>query len=211
MQLINLLIEAMSSQDQQINSLAGILYKKMFLDDARSDQISPADLEIMKNTVIQTLDFSHNQTVLKRKAEILSKIFNKLKKSEELLQLLVQWATNENPACRQFTMYLFEIVAECHLTPEQLTTYRQSFMTIFVKSLQDPAVNVRVAALKATISFLTSLDDTDIVMQFADVVPQILSTMVEALKENEDQGRLALESMIELTNNCPELWKKSAP
>lgn len=33
--------------------------------------------------------------------------------------------------------------------------------------------------------------------------------MVEALKESEDQGRLALESMIELTNTCPEIWKKN--
>jgi Importin repeat len=37
----------------------------------------------------------------------------------------------------------------------------------------------------------------------------MLGTVVEALKEDEDQGRLALESMIELTNNCPEIWKKT--
>jgi hypothetical protein len=32
-------------------------------------------------------------------------------------------------------------------------------------------------------------------MQYEGVVPQMLNTVVEALKENEDQGRLALESM----------------
>ena len=47
-------------------------------------------------------------------------------------------------------------------------------------------------------------------MQYEGVVPQMLNTVVEALKENEDQGRLALESMQELTNTCPEIWKKSA-
>ena len=82
-------------------------------------------------------------------------------------------------------------------------------MTVFSKSLADKEVTVRVAALKATISFLTSIDDTDVVMQYASVIPQILNTVVEALKENEDQGRLARESMQELTNTCPEIWKKS--
>lgn len=68
---------------------------------------------------------------------------------------------------------------------------------------------MRVAALKATTSFLTSFDDSDLVVQYEEVMPQILSVMVEALKTNEDQGRLALESLQELTNTCPELWKKS--
>ena len=106
-------------------------------------------------------------------------------------------------------MYIFEILSDCHLTPEQMAAYKDSFMTIFSQSLADNDVRVRVAALKATISFLTSIDDTDIVMQYSGVVPQILNIVVEALKENEDQGRLALESMIELTNTCPEIWKKS--
>ena len=106
-------------------------------------------------------------------------------------------------------MYIFEVLADCHLEPEQMAAYKDSFMAIFSKSLTDREVAVRVAGLKATISFLTSIDDTDIVMQYSGVVPQILSTMIEALKENEDQGRQALESMIELTNTCPEIWKKS--
>jgi len=92
-------------------------------------------------------------------------------------------------------MYLFEVLSDCHLSSEQLTSYKDSFMTIFAKSLTDKEVVVRVAALKATISFLTSIEDTDIVMGFQGIVPQILSTVVEALKENEDQGRQALESM----------------
>ena len=32
---------------------------------------------------------------------------------------------------------------------------------------------------------------------------------MEALKENEEQGRLALESMQELTNSFPEIWKQA--
>lgn len=80
-------------------------------------------------------------------------------------------------------------------------------MTIFTQALEDKELSVRVASLKATTSFLTSLDDSDLVMGYQPLIPKILSTVVEALKENETQGRSAIESMIELTNIYPEVWK----
>jgi len=46
-------------------------------------------------------------------------------------------------------------------------------------------------------------------MTYIGVIPQLLNTVVEALKENEEQGRQTLESMNELTNVHPEIWKNS--
>jgi hypothetical protein len=43
-----------------------------------------------------TLDFSQNFNLLKRKGEIISKIFAKQKKNEDLLKLLVDWAASES-------------------------------------------------------------------------------------------------------------------
>jgi hypothetical protein len=106
-------------------------------------------------------------------------------------------------------MYVFEVLSDCHLTPEQLSTNKDGFMTIFSKTLTDREVTVRVAALKATTSFLTSLDDSDMVMAYQGIIPQILNTVVDALKEDEDQGRLALESMNDLTNIHPEIWRNA--
>lgn len=37
-----------------------------------------------------------------------------------------------------------------------------------------------------------------------------MSTVVEALKADENQGKMALESMVELTNSHPEIWKGNA-
>jgi phosphoribosyl-dephospho-CoA transferase len=44
-------------------------------------------------------------------------------------------------------------------------------------------------------------------MGFAAVLPALLGTMTEALKADEDQGKVALESMAELTGTHPEIWK----
>lgn len=165
----------------------------------------------MKTAIMSTMDFSQNITLLKRKGDIISKIFAKQNRSEELLKHLVDWASNESSNGRQFAMYLFEVVSDCHLSSDQLTAFKESFMAIFTKSLTDKEVAVRVAALKATISFLTSIEDTDIVMGFQVIIPQILNTVVESLKENEEQGRQALESMQDLTSACPEIWKQATP
>jgi hypothetical protein len=120
-------------------------------------------------------------TILKRKGDIISKIYAKQGKNEDLLKMLVEWSQSESSIGRQFSMYVFEVLSDCHLTPEQLSTYKDSFMTIFAKGLTDKEVEVRVAALKATTAFLTSIDDSDIVLAFGEVVPQLLNTVVEAL------------------------------
>ena len=145
------------------------MYKKLFLDDSRVDQLSVDDLDLMKQAVMSTIagDFStQNMTLLKRKGDIISKIYVRQNRSEELLKMLVEWSNSESSTARQLAMYLFEVVSDYHLTSEQLTAYKDSFMTIFTKSLTDKELLVRIAALKATISFLTSIEDTDIVMGF---------------------------------------------
>ena len=83
-------------------------------------------------------------------------------------------------------------------------------MKIFAQSLTDREVTVKVAALKATAAFLTSNDDSEIVLSYIEIIPHLLNTVVEALKTNEEQGKQALESMIELTNVHPEIWKNTA-
>ena len=103
--------------------------------------------------------------------------------------MLVQWAQSDNVKSRLFAMYLFEVLADCHLAPEQLTVHKDSFMSIFSSMLQDKDVSVRVAALKATTSFLTSIDDSDLALSYASVLPTLLSTVVDSLKSNEEQGR----------------------
>ena len=107
-------------------------------------------------------------------------------------------------------MYVFEILSECHLQPEQLKKHKNSFFTIFEQSLQDAEIKVRVAALKATTSFLYSIEDESIVNNFKALMPKILSTVVASLKADETQGKLALESMVDLTKTHPSCWKETS-
>ena len=44
-------------------------------------------------------------------------------------------------------------------------------------------------------------------MLFSSVLPTLLELVEEALKTNEEKGNLALQSMDELTQAHPEVWK----
>jgi len=164
----------------------------------------------MRSAIMDSLNFAAgNNQVLKRKGELLSKIYARQSKSEDLLKLLVQWATADDAASREFSMYVFEILSDIHLTSEQLTNYKSDFMQIFEKALQDREISVRVAALKAITAFFNGIDDQDVVLQFITVMPKLLDIVVETLKENETHGLTALESMEDLTKNHPEIWKSN--
>lgn len=206
--LMQLFIANMRSTETQVAMISCVLFKKYFLDN--SEGIAQADYEGMKQAVMDSLDFKTQPVLLlKRKGDVLSKIFTLQSQNEELLKLLVQWAQTDDSVTKQFAMYVFEILSECHLSPEQLSSYKESFYTIFEKTLQDADMKVKVASVKATTTFLTSITDETIVNGFRPLMQSILNIMVEALKSEEEQGKLAIESMVELTKIHPQAWKET--
>ena len=66
---------------------------------------------------------------------------------------------------------------------------------------------MRVAALKAISAFVSSINDSKVALEFSKVLPLLLNVIVEALHQDEDQGRQALESLAELTTAHPQCWK----
>ena len=165
----------------------------------------------MRNAVLQSIDLDKQPlSLLKRKGDVLSKIYAKLKKTEMLLAYLVQLVDNTDPKVRQFAMYVFEILSEFHLTSAQLTSSRNEFITIFQKGLNDQDTNVKVASLKAVTAFLSSIEEQEVVLGFASILDIVLVTVVSALQKDEEQGRIALESLAELTQAHPEVWKNPA-
>ena len=75
-------------------------------------------------------------------------------------------------------------------------------------------MKVKVAALLATTSFLLSMQDDDdkaavstILQAFQPLREPILETTIEALKADEALGRLALESLADLSKTHPGFWE----
>ena len=206
-QLAQALIAGLTTSTE-VATLCCVLLKKYFLDLRAQASLSNEDLEQLKGAIEGSLDFENQPMVLlKRKGDVLSKIYSKLEKKDVFVQYLVTLCSQESVKCRQFAMYVFEILSEMHLTSEELSGAKVQFMQIFEQALQDSQIVVRVAALKAIASFVSGIDDSSVALEFTPVLSMLLDVVVEALHQDEEQGRQALESLGELTSAHPECWK----
>lgn len=93
--LLQLFTSNLKSEKVEVAQMSCILFKKYFLDNAEG--VSPEDLDQMLQVVMDSLDFQTQPLILlRRKGDIISKIFSLQNKNEELLKLLVGWAESEN-------------------------------------------------------------------------------------------------------------------
>jgi len=116
----------------EVASMCCVLLKKYFLDSRAQTELGPQDLENLRNALLESINLEKQPlTLLKRKGDVLSKIYAKLNKTEMLLAYLVQLADHQDGKVRQFAMYVFEILSEVHLSSAQLTGSKNEFMTIF--------------------------------------------------------------------------------
>ena len=83
-------------------------------------------------------------------------------------------------------MYVFEVLSEINVNPQELSTQSQGFMTIFEKGVTDADSNVRVASLKAVSAFLSSIEDQAVVLKFVGALGHIIDVVTEALKHDEE-------------------------
>jgi hypothetical protein len=128
--LLQLFVSNLNNENEAISQISCVLFKKYFLDDTVG--VNPEDYEQMKKAVLESLDFSKQSLLtLKRKADLLAKIFKLQEQSEQLLKLLVDWAQSKDIKSKQFALYTFEKMTECHLTQEQLGVHSESFLSIF--------------------------------------------------------------------------------
>lgn len=72
-------------------------------------------------------------------------------------------------------------------------------------------MKVKVAAILATTSFLLSVQDPAILKSFQALREAILAATTAALQSDESLGRLALESLAELSKTHPHFWQECCP
>lgn len=210
--LAQLFLSNLSNADEAVAQMACVLFKKYFLD-VEEPKLQEAAFGKMCEAVLGSVEFKNQKLLtLKRKAEILAKVYKLQNKSEELLQLIVSqnWAADgAEPLSKQFALYLFEKQAECHLAPEQVKTHAKSFLTVFANNLKDSEpIQVRVAAMKAAVAYITSAaDDQSVLTEFQGLKDAMIAAVVDGLKQDEDVGKVALEALVDLTQQVPTYFQ----
>ena len=93
--LLQLFVGNLKNDNVETAQMSCIMFKKYFLDN--TEGVNPNDFDQMRVAVLESLDFKTQPMVLlKRKGDLISKIFMLQEKSEELLHILVQWAQSDD-------------------------------------------------------------------------------------------------------------------
>ena len=98
------------------------------------------------------------------------------------------------------------MLAEYHLSQELIIENSAQFLELFANSLQEEKVAIKVASLKAITSFLSSIEDTDVVLKYKGLAQNLLNVIISVLQQDEEAGRTSLDTMIELTQSHGDLW-----
>lgn len=85
-------------------------------------------------------------------------------------------------------MYNFEILSEYHLSQELLVENSKDFIDLFQETLEDDNIEIKVASLKAITSFLSSIDEEEIVLKYKALSNKLLNVVIVVMKQDEDQG-----------------------
>lgn len=118
---------------------------------------------------------------------------------------------DENVKRKQFAMYNFEILSEYHLSQEHIVGHSGEFLELFTATLQENDGAIKVAALKAITAFLSSIDDTEVVIKYKGMMDNLLDVVTSVMQADETQGQASLESMIELTQSHGDVWADCMP
>ena len=117
----------------------------------------------------------------------------------------------ENVKRKSFAMYNFEILSEYHLSQEHIVEHSKDFLDLFTATLQENDIRIKVAALKAITAFLSSIDDTEVVLRYKGMMDNLLDVVASVMRADETQGQASLESMIELTQSHGDVWGDCMP
>jgi hypothetical protein len=72
-------------------------------------------------------------------------------------------------------------------------------MKLFTDCLKDDTISVKVAALKAITSFLSSIDEETTVLKYQGIMSELVDVVIDVLRSDEEKGRASIETLIELT------------
>lgn len=101
-------------------------------------------------------------------------------------------------------MYLIEIICEFAFDDEMILKNDQALCSIFEKYLQDADIQVRAATFKSITIFLSNISEYQNLKKFEGIAPVLVTKCIEAIKEDQTQGEIALQSFVELIETHPK-------
>jgi len=205
--LLSICLEtATTSDNPPVVQMAMFIIKREFVQE--KDEIPSEFKPQVTKTILKLVETYGIKVLMNIGAEILCGMASHSKNYQEFLQDLVKTCQSPNPKLRMFGLIAFENMTSSHLEPAVLESFASNFLAIFTQLLTDPEVTIKTQAVKTISTFLCAISNKTILLSATDVIKSLVGTMIETMKDSEDDGKVALESLTNLTEIEPGIWDK---
>ena len=113
----------------------------------------------------------------------------------------------QNSKIKITIMYFMELLCDTCFNEDHLKLAAAELTSLFEKYIVDQDIKVSIAAVKATISFLSNIQDNQFIKKFSQILPVLLQTLITAVKEDEDSGVTIIQSLGDLIETHPAFVK----
>lgn len=174
--------------------------------------LPPEHQQQLKEHLLNSIQAEITPQVRNRICECAAELARKLADEElnvpwpELQERLVQWASNPNEAWRHAALHIFADFP--HVFGAGNPASLELIKSMLHASLQaQDSMRVRTEAAKAMSSLLKSpiMATPDRQAAFVDLIPLIIKLLAD--QKNQDVDITVLESVIEISENCPKIMR----
>lgn len=210
------LAHALSSSSTEFRALSAVLLRKVLTQTDDDDSflfynLTSETQNNIKSTLIVCLSHENDKSVIKKVSDTVSELASVIladDKWPELLPFVFQCVNSENSSLREVGFWIFGQLAQ--VIGETLGNYFDMLHSVFFRSLGSGVeLNVRNAALGASVSFVQCLEKESERDRFRDLVPLMMSTLNDGLGLGEEaSAQEALEMLIELAGMEPRFFRR---
>eukprot|EP01090_Pellita_catalonica_P016710 TRINITY_DN4861_c0_g1_i1.p1 TRINITY_DN4861_c0_g1~~TRINITY_DN4861_c0_g1_i1.p1 ORF type:complete len:1108 (-),score=211.60 TRINITY_DN4861_c0_g1_i1:685-3954(-) len=177
------------------------------------NKLTPQIQQTIKNELLNAITHEPDRSVRRKIGHTISELalyicassglWDISKAWKELLPALSQLAVAENPIHRTSALEVFAKL--CLYIGDSIKIHSAGLKTILEKGLRDTAsLEVRIAALTATVSFIQLLDTEEERVMYSPFIPLMFDTLnVCITQKREKEARIALEILVELVDLEP--------
>lgn len=208
--LVELINVMRSSVNPDARSMASVLFRRYSFEEEKQlwSKCNPVVQNQIKGALIQIIANEPERSIRQKIGHVISSTAKFTEGNwPELLQYLFQCFNSPSESHKETALLIFRNVPT--IFGDTLQKYAGVLRDVLFNSLADPSPKIKIASLCATSSFLCSLDN-QLRAPFGDLLLPMLQAVHSAISTNdEDASRDSIESLVELVEVAPTLFRKS--
>ncbi|EFJ15568.1 hypothetical protein SELMODRAFT_155690 [Selaginella moellendorffii] len=211
--LVLKLVHTLQSGHVETRAMSAILLRKLITKDEVSlwSLLNPNTHATLKTQLLVCVQREETKSTLKKLCDTVAELAASLIEDgswPELLPFMFQCVSSDVPRLQESALLMFAQLAQ-YMGPH-LRSHLPTLHAVFQQCLSsNTSSDVRIAALRATASFVQTLESVQDRERFQNLLPGMMQTLSLALNNNEEAtAQEALEMFIEVAGSEPRFMRR---